>query len=220
MIRWAGRLIVLVGAGHLLVALVLYARPHVGAWFRGELWGEDLAAMSPAGAALWLTVDSFAVPLILVGLTVLWLDRQGIAPPAFLAWTVGIWAVVEAVESFGPSPEPAASCRRRPAPGRCPPDPAPAQPGGTRRGVAEGAVAHQGQGRTQRGASPCTYSDAGRTRRRAARTTSTTAPITSSRPISWRPGESSAPPAIMPVTPSAATTPQRDSSRSFLHVLE
>lgn len=103
MIRWAGRLIVLVGAGHLLVALALYARPHVGAWFRGELWGEDLAAMSPAGAALWLTVDSFAVPLILLGLTVLWLDRRGIAPPAFLGWTVGIWAVVEAV-IFGPSP--------------------------------------------------------------------------------------------------------------------
>ena len=59
--------------------------------------------MSPAGAALWLTVDSFAVPLILVGLTVLWLDRRGITPPAFIAWTVGIWAVVEAV-IFGPSP--------------------------------------------------------------------------------------------------------------------
>ena len=103
MIRWAGRLIVLVGAGHLLGAFVLYARPHVGAWFRGELWGEDLAAMSPAGTALWLTVDSFAVPLIVVGLTVLWLDRRGITPPAFLAWTVGIWAVVEAV-IFGPSP--------------------------------------------------------------------------------------------------------------------
>jgi Family of unknown function (DUF6463) len=103
MIKWAGRLIVLVGAGHLLVALALYARPHVGAWFRGALWGEDLAAMSAAGAALWLTIDSFAVPLILVGLTVLWLDRRGITPPSFIAWTVGIWAVLEAV-IFGPSP--------------------------------------------------------------------------------------------------------------------
>jgi hypothetical protein len=103
MITWAGWLIVLVGAGHLLAALALYARPHVGAWFSGALWGEDLAAMSDAGAALWLTVDSFGVPLILVGVTVLWLERRGLAPPSFIAWTVGVWAVVEAV-IFGPSP--------------------------------------------------------------------------------------------------------------------
>jgi hypothetical protein len=103
MIRWAGRLIVLVGAGHLLFALALYARPHLGAWFSGALWGEDLAAMSDAGVALWLTVDSFSVPLILVGLTILWLDRRGVTPPSFLGWTVGAWAVIEAV-IFGPSP--------------------------------------------------------------------------------------------------------------------
>jgi hypothetical protein len=103
MIRWAGRLIVLVGAAHLLIAMVLYARPHFGAWFSGALWGEDLAAMSDAGAALWLTIDSFSVPLILVGLTILWLDRRGLTPPSFIAWTVGVWAVIEAV-IFGPSP--------------------------------------------------------------------------------------------------------------------
>jgi hypothetical protein len=103
MIRWAGRLIVLVGAGHFLIALALYARPHFGAWFSGALWGEDLAAMSDAGAALWLTIDSFSVPLILVGLTVLWLDRRGLTPPSFIGWTVGAWAVLEAV-IFGPSP--------------------------------------------------------------------------------------------------------------------
>lgn len=103
MISWAGRLIVLVGAGHLVVALALYARPHFEAWFGGALWGEDLAAMSEAGAALWLTIDSFAVPLILVGLTVLWLDRRGLTPPSFIGWTVGAWAVLEGV-IFGPSP--------------------------------------------------------------------------------------------------------------------
>jgi Family of unknown function (DUF6463) len=103
MIRWAGRLLVLVGAGHLLAALALYARPHLGAWFSGALWGEDLAAMSDAGTALWLTIDSFSVPLILVGLTILWLDRRGLTPPSFIGWTVGVWAVIEAV-IFGPSP--------------------------------------------------------------------------------------------------------------------
>jgi hypothetical protein len=53
--------------------------------------------MSPANSALWLSVDSFGVPLIVVGLMMLWLDRRGITPPPFIAWTLGIWTVVDAV---------------------------------------------------------------------------------------------------------------------------
>ena len=37
------------------------------------------------------------MPLIVVGLMVLWLDRRGITPPPFVAWTLGIWTVVDAV---------------------------------------------------------------------------------------------------------------------------
>jgi hypothetical protein len=104
MIKWAGRLIVLYGAAHTLGALTVEgAARHAGAWFSGELWGDDLANMSPANSAYWLSVDSFGVPLILVGLTVLWLDRRGITPPAFIAWSLGIWAVVDAVV-LGPTP--------------------------------------------------------------------------------------------------------------------
>jgi Family of unknown function (DUF6463) len=98
MIKWAGRLIVFYGAAHTLGALTVEsAARHAGAWFSGELWGDDLANMSPANSAYWLSVDSFGVPLILVGLTVLWLDRRGITPPPFIAWTLGIWTVVDAV---------------------------------------------------------------------------------------------------------------------------
>jgi Family of unknown function (DUF6463) len=104
MIKWAGRLIVFYGAAHTLGALTVEgAARHAGAWFSGELWGDDLANMSPANSAYWLSVDSFGVPLILVGLTVLWLDRRGITPPPFIAWTLGIWTVVDAVV-LGPTP--------------------------------------------------------------------------------------------------------------------
>ena len=104
MIKWAGRLIVFYGAAHTLGALTVEgAARHAGAWFSGELWGADFANMSPANSALWLSVDSFGVPLILVGLTVLWLDRRGITPPPFIAWTLGIWTVVDAVV-LGPTP--------------------------------------------------------------------------------------------------------------------
>ncbi|MDQ3657963.1 MAG: DUF6463 family protein [Chloroflexota bacterium] len=98
MIKWAGRLIVLYGAAHTLGALtVLGAARHAGTWFSGELWEDDLANMSPANSAYWLSVDSFGVPLIVIGLTVLWLDRRGITPPAFIAWMLGIWTMVDAV---------------------------------------------------------------------------------------------------------------------------
>ena len=91
MIKWAGRLIVLYGAAHTLAALTAEgAASHAGAWFSGELWGDDLANMSPAMSAYWLTVNSFGLSLIVVGLTVLWLDRRGITPPTFIAWTLGI----------------------------------------------------------------------------------------------------------------------------------
>jgi hypothetical protein len=53
--------------------------------------------MGPANSALWLSVDSFGVPLIVIGLMVLWLERRGITPPPFIAWTLGIWTVVDAV---------------------------------------------------------------------------------------------------------------------------
>lgn len=100
MIKWAGWLITLYGAAHTLGALtVLGAARHAGVWFSGELWADDLASMSPAMSAYWLSVNSFGVPLIVIGLTVVWLGRRGITPPAFIAWTLGIWTVADAVMS-------------------------------------------------------------------------------------------------------------------------
>ncbi|MGW4475461.1 DUF6463 family protein [Nonomuraea sp. NPDC004354] len=106
MIKWAGWLIALFGAAHTLSALTLEgAARHAGAWFSGELWGEDFAAMGPANSAYWLSLASFGVPLIVVGLIVLWLDRRGIVPPPFIAWTLGIWTVAGAVVlAFTPWP--------------------------------------------------------------------------------------------------------------------
>jgi hypothetical protein len=57
----------------------------------------DLASMSPAMSAYWLSVNSFGPPLILIGLKVLWLDHRGITPPPFIAWALGIWVVVGTV---------------------------------------------------------------------------------------------------------------------------
>jgi hypothetical protein len=98
MIKSAGWIMVLYGASHTLLALTVEgAARYVGAWFSGELWGADFTSMSPANSAYWLTLASFGPPLIVIGLIVLWLDRRGITPPPFIAWTLGILTVVDAV---------------------------------------------------------------------------------------------------------------------------
>ncbi|MEV5238402.1 DUF6463 family protein [Streptomyces cinnamoneus] len=98
MIKCGGWLLVFLGAAHTLLALTLEgAAGYAGEWFSGALWGEDFADMSPANSALWLSMESFGPPLVVVGLTVLWLDRRGITPPPFIAWTLGILGAVDAV---------------------------------------------------------------------------------------------------------------------------
>ena len=104
-VRWAGYLIVLIGVGHLVSALALTAPEHLGTWFTRGIWGEDLAAMSPAHGAYWLTFGSFGPLQVVLGLTVLWLDRRGLVPPTFIAWTLAANAVLCGV-IFGPAPWP------------------------------------------------------------------------------------------------------------------
>jgi len=98
-VRWAGRILLLLGTGHLVLALALTIDAHADRWFTAQLWrlDEGILNMSPAMAAFWLTTGSFAGPLIMVGVLVLWLDRQGIAPPRSVAWMLVIWSALAAV---------------------------------------------------------------------------------------------------------------------------
>ncbi|WP_438290848.1 DUF6463 family protein [Streptomyces sp. HUAS TT7] len=94
LITWAGWLLVTFGTAHTVLALTIeHAASHAGDWFSGKLWGSDLAAMSPAGSAYWLTYNSFGPPIVIIGLTIMWLNRRGIAPPPFIAWALLTWTV-------------------------------------------------------------------------------------------------------------------------------
>jgi hypothetical protein len=100
MIRWAGRLMVCYGAAHTLGALTVEgAAAHAGEWFSRGLWGASLSDMKPATSAYWLSVNSFGPPVLLLGLTVLWLDRRGVTPPRFLAWCLAGWTALGLVVS-------------------------------------------------------------------------------------------------------------------------
>lgn len=104
MIKWAGWIITLAGVGHTLGSLVETVPDHVGTWFSGPLWSQgDYSAWSDAAAGFWYSVLSFGPPLLLVGVTVLWLDRRGITPPSIIALAMATWVVVSFV-AHGPSP--------------------------------------------------------------------------------------------------------------------
>lgn len=97
MIKLSGWIISFFGAAHTLAALTLEgAARHLGAWFSGELWGADFAEMTPAHSALWLSLESFGVPVVVLGATILWMDYRGITPPAFIGWALGIWTLFTA----------------------------------------------------------------------------------------------------------------------------
>jgi hypothetical protein len=104
MIKWSGWIFTVLGACHLVLGFALTAS-HAETWLRGGLWTPDftIAEMPPSMGGYWMTLGSFGLPLLVVGLTVLWLERRGITPPAFIAWTVGAWSILAGLV-FEPAP--------------------------------------------------------------------------------------------------------------------
>ncbi|MEU3350906.1 DUF6463 family protein [Streptomyces sp. NPDC037389] len=106
MTKWAGRILAFIGAGHLLVGLLL-SRAYFGDWLLLRLWGhwwEDTRAAN----AFWGTPAGFGLPLFVIGLLVTWMDRRRITPPIFLPWVLLAWTAVIAV-SVEPTPAPLAA---------------------------------------------------------------------------------------------------------------
>ena len=90
--QWSGGIIAAIGAGHLAAALVGSA-PHFRDWLALGLWGRYLEDTESAND-FWGSVGGFGWPLFIVGLVVLWMNRNGVIPPKFLAWTVMGWGAV------------------------------------------------------------------------------------------------------------------------------
>lgn len=97
MVTWAGALTALFGAAHTVGALTAErAATHADIWFSRGLLGESFQDMSPAHSAYWFSLDSFGIPLTLLGILLIWLDRRGIVPPVFLTWALATWWAVDA----------------------------------------------------------------------------------------------------------------------------
>ncbi|MFD4355581.1 DUF6463 family protein [Nocardia sp. NPDC058518] len=94
-IKWAGRVIAIIGIGHLTLGM-LASWSYFDDWLSLDLWGhwwEDTGAAN----AFWANPAGFGWPLFIVGLLVVWMERNGIVPPLFLAWMVLGWGVMCAV---------------------------------------------------------------------------------------------------------------------------
>lgn len=104
MIKWAGRILAFIGGGHLTIGMLM-SLGFYGDWFSLSLWGHWWEEDNRAANAFWGNPAGFGWPLLLVGLLVMWMDRKGIVPPAFLGWAVLGWALVCAVVAE-PTPGP------------------------------------------------------------------------------------------------------------------
>jgi Family of unknown function (DUF6463) len=104
MVIWAGRVMVIQGVLHLVVTGLL-SLGHVGGWLAGDAWlpPGGLSTMTPTVGAFWLTLGSFGVPQILLGIAVIELGRAGRPVPASVGWVLAVWGVVCAAV-FEPSP--------------------------------------------------------------------------------------------------------------------
>ncbi|GAA3470721.1 DUF6463 family protein [Nonomuraea roseola] len=100
----AGRIIAFLGLLHLVMTLAFNLH-RLPAWLTLGLWfpANGLSELPPDAGAFWLTIGSFGLPLLLLGLLITWLGRRDVTPPAFAAWALGAWGTLLAV-LFEPSP--------------------------------------------------------------------------------------------------------------------
>ncbi|URN18392.1 MULTISPECIES: DUF6463 family protein [Streptomyces] len=105
LLRWAGGIVCVLGAGHLALVAVL-ARADVAGWAERGVWAAVPlldAAAEPTVASLrnegtfWAGPGSFSVPLVLLGCLVWHLAGRGVTVPAWVGWGLAAWCVLGGV---------------------------------------------------------------------------------------------------------------------------
>lgn len=99
MVVLAGRILVFLGTLH-LVLLLARSAGRFDDWFGGAMWflqGEAFFEPSGAASAFWISLGSFALPLLLLGLLVSYLGKTGVPVPRSIGWGLALWGAVCAV---------------------------------------------------------------------------------------------------------------------------
>ncbi|MCP3804841.1 DUF6463 family protein [Allokutzneria sp. A3M-2-11 16] len=98
LLRWASGIMIFIGAGH-LVLLVLLSGDDVARWGAEGLWaavpllGGDLRN----AVTFWGGPGSFSVPQILLGCLIWHLAGRGVTVPAGIGWAYAAWCVLGGV---------------------------------------------------------------------------------------------------------------------------
>ena len=101
MVRWSAVALIVLAVVHLLV-LGIDVPAELPKWLEFSLWTLDhwqpLRAqpldLALSSGVFWATAGSFAVPLLILGSLLLWLDRRGDPIPAFVGWTLAGWTAL------------------------------------------------------------------------------------------------------------------------------
>lgn len=107
LLRWAGGIMIVLGAGHLSL-LALAAWEDIAGWAERGMWAAVPLALTDGGAVqtaeslqnkvtFWAGPGSFAVPLILLGCLTWHLAGRGVAVPAGIGWALATWCVLGGV---------------------------------------------------------------------------------------------------------------------------
>ncbi|WP_436761971.1 hypothetical protein [Streptosporangium sp. V21-05] len=107
LLRWASGIMLVLGAGHLSLA-VLIAGEGVAGWVDRGMWAAVPLVFTGGGAgktveslrndlAFWAGPGSFSVPLILLGCLTWHLAGRGVAVPAGIGWGLAAWCALGGV---------------------------------------------------------------------------------------------------------------------------
>ncbi|MGW5049526.1 DUF6463 family protein [Actinokineospora sp. NPDC004072] len=95
LLRWAGAIMVVLGAGHLVILAVVEWSRFAG-WIGRGGWGAVpfTGADAADAVAFWAGVGSFAAPAIILGCLIWHLAGRGVAVPGWVGWALMAWWAV------------------------------------------------------------------------------------------------------------------------------
>ncbi|GAA4022274.1 hypothetical protein GCM10022247_53110 [Allokutzneria multivorans] len=94
-LRWASAVMIVIGAGHLVLAIVLAWDSHAR-WLDQGLWASVplMGGALDNEVAFWAALGSFSVPQILLGWVLWHLAGRGVTVPAGVGWVYAAWCVL------------------------------------------------------------------------------------------------------------------------------
>ncbi|BBD38552.1 DUF6463 family protein [Aminobacter sp. NyZ550] len=101
MVKWSAIALISLGIIHMLV-LGAEIPAELPNWLSLNLWTWDHWAplraqpldLALSGGVFWQSIGSLAIPLVILGALILWLDRRSLPIPVFVGWGLLVWTAI------------------------------------------------------------------------------------------------------------------------------